>query len=75
MNIITKPRKTFSSLRGVLILAKRKEIKSRRKGTATAPKPKYSDKDSLYFVRKVPVCKNEKIERIHRTEKKINKID
>ncbi len=42
-----KPRKTFGSLSGDLNLAKRKAIKTSKKGTAMAAKPKESVKNRL----------------------------
>lgn len=36
---MTKPKKTFSSRRGDLILVKENETKTNRKGTQTEPKP------------------------------------
>jgi len=38
--MIKKPKKTLASRRGLLILAKRKEINKKRKGTKTEAKPK-----------------------------------
>lgn len=45
-----KPKKTLASRSGVLSLVNKKEIKSKRKGTKTAPRPKYFYKKILISV-------------------------
>ena len=42
INIIKEPKKTFNSLRGILILANRNEVSKSKNGTKTEIKPKYS---------------------------------
>jgi len=74
INIIKKPRKTFKSLSGVLILANKKAARKSKKETKMAPKPKYLTKNWLIIRGIGPVCKNEKTETTVKIKKKINKI-
>jgi hypothetical protein len=74
MNIIKKPKNTFKSLSGVLILANKNEAKNKRNGTKIAPNPKYRTKILLIAIGTGPVCKKEKIEITVRIKKKIKNI-
>ena len=74
-NMIQKPKKTLASRSGDFTLVKRKEIKRNKKGTMTAPQPKYLFRARLISVAMVPCCKKENTERMAKIKKKIKKID